>query len=64
MAQWFRKNRRILLIALIVGFLASLVINVLREHVPYPVALVSAAAVGGLVGVVSNFLYDCIARKP
>ena len=64
MAQWFRKNRRILLIALIVGFLTSLVINVLGEHVPYPVALVSAAVVGGLVGVVSSFLYDRIARKP
>ena len=64
MAQWFRDNKRILLIALVVGFLTSLVINVLKEYMPYLVALLIAVVAGGLVGIVTNFLYDRIARKP
>ena len=64
MAQWFRDNKRILLIALVVGFLTSLVINVLKEYMPYLVALLIAVVAGGLVGMVTNFLYDRIARKP
>ena len=64
MAQWFRDNKRIFLIALVVGFLTSLVINVLKEYMPYLVALLIAVVAGGLVGIVTNFLYDRIARKP
>ncbi len=64
MAQWFRDNKRIFLIALVVGFLTSLVINVLKEYMPYLVALLIAVVAGGLVGMVTNFLYDRIARKP
>ena len=64
MGQWFRDNKRILLIALVVGFLTSLVINVLKEYMPYLVALLIAVVAGGLVGMVTNFLYDRIARKP
>ena len=64
MAQWFRDNKRIFLIALVVGFLTSLVINVLKEYMPYLVALLIAVVAGGLVGIVTNYLYDRIARNP